>query len=101
MYIFTEQELGQRSRYSDCLDDLGFRVLSRGRVKNFFFSTLSRLAVWPMQTPIQWVPGALSLVVKWLGLEADHSPPASAEVKETRIYTATSPYVFMALCLIS
>jgi hypothetical protein len=26
--------------------------------------------------------GALSFVVKWLGREADHSPPSSAEVKE-------------------
>jgi hypothetical protein len=24
---------------------------------------------------IQWVPGALSLGIKWPGLEADHSPP--------------------------
>jgi hypothetical protein len=29
-----------------------------------------------------WVPGALTLGVKWLGREADHSPPSSAEVKE-------------------
>jgi hypothetical protein len=34
------------------------------------------------QLPIQWVPGALSLGVKRLGLEVDHSPPSSAEVKE-------------------
>jgi hypothetical protein len=27
--------------------------------------------------------------------EADHSPPASAEVKNTYIYTSTPPYVFM------
>jgi hypothetical protein len=30
---------------------------------------------------IQWVPGAFSLGVKWQGHEAEHSPPASAEVK--------------------
>jgi hypothetical protein len=34
------------------------------------------------QPPIQWVPGALSLAVKWPGRAADHSPPFSAEVKE-------------------
>jgi hypothetical protein len=28
--------------------------------------------------------------------EADHSPPASAEVKKTRIYTSTPLYVFKA-----
>jgi hypothetical protein len=30
------------------------------------------------------------------GREADHSPPASAEVKKTWLYTSTPPYVFMA-----
>jgi hypothetical protein len=30
------------------------------------------------------------------GREADHSPPYSAEVKKTWIYTSTPPYVFMA-----
>jgi hypothetical protein len=38
-------------------------------------------AVGPTQSPIQWVPGALSWGVKWPGREADHSPPSSAEVK--------------------
>jgi hypothetical protein len=36
----------------------------------------------PTQPPIQWVPGALSLGVKRPGLDADHSPPSNAEVKE-------------------
>jgi hypothetical protein len=31
--------------------------------------------------PIQWVPGSLSLGVKWPGCEADYSPLSSAEVK--------------------
>jgi hypothetical protein len=34
--------------------------------------------------------------VKRKGREADHSPPASAEVKKMWIYTSTPPYVFMA-----
>jgi hypothetical protein len=33
--------------------------------------------------------------------EADHSPPSSAEVENTMVYTSTSPYTFKALCLIS
>jgi hypothetical protein len=37
---------------------------------------------------------------KAAGREADHSPPASAEVKKMWIYTSTPPYAFMALCLI-
>jgi hypothetical protein len=36
----------------------------------------------PTQPPIQWVPGTLSLGVKQMWREADHSPPPSAEVKE-------------------
>jgi hypothetical protein len=41
----------------------------------FLFDTMSRPALGLTQPPIQWVPGALSLEVKWLGHEADHSPP--------------------------
>jgi hypothetical protein len=49
----------------------------------FLFTTaVSRTALGPTRTPIQWVPGALSLGVKRPGIEADHSPPSSAEVKE-------------------
>jgi hypothetical protein len=33
-------------------------------------------------SPTQWVPGALSLAVKRLGLEADHSSPSSVNDKE-------------------
>jgi hypothetical protein len=73
---------------------------SPGRVKNFFYSTSSRPALGPTQPPTQWVLGALFPKVKWKGCEADHSPPTSAEVKKTRIYISTPPYVFMAQCLI-
>jgi hypothetical protein len=48
----------------------------------------SRPALGSTQPPIQWVPEALSLGVKQLGREADHSPPASAEVKKMWVYTA-------------
>jgi hypothetical protein len=48
----------------------------------FLFNTASRTALGPTQPTIQWVPGALSLEIKRLGREADHSPPSSAEVKE-------------------
>jgi hypothetical protein len=53
---------------------------SHVRVKNLHFC---RPAVRPTQTPVQWIRGAFSVGVKRLGLEADHSPPASAEVKKT------------------
>jgi hypothetical protein len=66
-----------------------------GTVKNFIFSTSSRPALETTQPPSQRVPGNLSPGVKWLEREADHSPPTSAEVKKTWIYTATPPYTFM------
>jgi hypothetical protein len=47
------------------------------------------------QPPIHWIPGALSPGVKRPDREVDHSPPASAEVKKTWIYTSSPPYVFM------
>jgi hypothetical protein len=43
-----------------------------------------------------WVPGVLSPGVKRQGRDADHSPPTSADVKKTWIYTSTPPYAFMA-----
>jgi hypothetical protein len=48
----------------------------------FLFITASRTVLGPTQSPIQRVPGALSLGVKQPRREADHSPPSSAEVKE-------------------
>jgi hypothetical protein len=49
---------------------------------NVLFTTASRTALEPTQSPIQWVPEALSLGVKRPEREADHSPPSSAAVKE-------------------
>jgi len=35
-----------------------------------------------------------------MGHEADHSPPSSAEVKNTWYYTSTPQYSFMVWCLV-
>jgi hypothetical protein len=64
--------------------------LNPSRDKISLLSTLSRPVLGPTQPPIQWV-----LEVKRPGREADHSPPFSAEVKNTWIYTSTPSYVFM------
>jgi hypothetical protein len=73
---------------------VGVRVPEGSRI----FSSPSRPdRLWgPPKPPIQWVPGAVSTAVKRPEREADHSSPASVEVKKMWIYTSTPPYVFMA-----
>jgi hypothetical protein len=78
------------------LDDRGVGVRVPVGINNFNFSISSKPALESTQPPIQWVPGALSPVVKWPEHEADRSPPTSAEVKKIWIYTSPPPYAFMA-----
>jgi hypothetical protein len=52
-----------------------------GRSKIFLFSLLSILALECIQPPIHLVPEDVSLGVKQLKHEIDHSPPSSSEVK--------------------
>jgi hypothetical protein len=82
-----------RSHYSDLLlaGRPTVRSSSPGRGEIFLFSTSSRPVLRFTQPAIQWVPRALHP-----GREADHSPPNSAEVKNTLIYTSIPPYSFMA-----
>jgi hypothetical protein len=72
--------------------------MSRQGLGIFLFTTVSRTALEPIQTPIQWVPVTLSLEVKQPVREADHSPPSSTEDKNAWSYTSTPQYAFMAWC---
>jgi hypothetical protein len=58
VHFHISQELGQCSRYDDWLQAGQPRDWSSspGRVKNFFFFTLSRPAMVPTHPPIQLVP---------------------------------------------
>jgi hypothetical protein len=79
---------------------IGVRGFDSRRGLRILFNTMSRTALEPTQPPVQWVPWeALSLGVKRLGREADHSPPSTAEVKNAWNYTSTPQYVFMVWCL--
>jgi hypothetical protein len=71
------------------LDDRG--VEARVQVGSRAYSTSCRPTLGSTQPPIQWVLAALSPGIKRPGREADHSPPASAEVKKMWIYTSTHP----------
>jgi hypothetical protein len=64
----------------------------------FLFTTEFRTALGPTWPPIQWVPGPVSLAVKWLWHEADRSPTSSAKVKECMELYLHSQYTFMAWC---
>jgi hypothetical protein len=99
--IFTEYCVRSRDRVAGIattygLDDRGVGVRSPGRVKNFLFSKSFRSALRSTQPPIQLVPGDLSPGVKRPGREVDHSPPTSAEVKNTLIYISTPRWISMA-----
>jgi hypothetical protein len=50
----------------------------------------------PPSLLFNWYRGLFSQGVKRQVHEADNSAPTNAEVKKTWIYTATTPYIFMA-----
>jgi hypothetical protein len=51
----------------------------------------------PTRAPVEWVPESLSMGIKRLGRETDHSQSSSAEVKNEWSYTSTAVFDFMAL----
>jgi hypothetical protein len=70
------------------------RFESWQRLGIFLFIIISRLDLGLTHPLIQWVPGTLSLWVKQLGCEADHSLPCSAKVKECMelyLYSTNTP----------
>jgi hypothetical protein len=79
------------------LDDRGFE--SQQGLVIFLFATASRLALELTKPPIQWVSGALSLLVKRPQSEADHSPPSTTEVKKACSYTSTPPICIYGVVL--
>jgi hypothetical protein len=57
-------------------------VLDSRQGQNIFLcTTASRPALGPTQSPIQWVPEAVSSGLKPPGRKAGYLPPSSAEVK--------------------
>jgi hypothetical protein len=42
--------------------------------------------------------GAVYLEIKWSGLESDHPPPSSAEIKDVRYYACLLSNAYRAWC---
>jgi hypothetical protein len=55
----------------------------------FVFTVAFRLCLEPTQSPMQWIPGALTPLVKQPGHDTDHSPPSSTKVQKLWNYTST------------
>jgi hypothetical protein len=70
-------------------------ISSPARGENFLFTVSSRPILGSTHCPTRNVPWAPSWL-KRLDHETHHSPPTSAQVKKTCIYTSTPPHVFMA-----
>jgi hypothetical protein len=62
-------------------DGLNGRGSIQGRGRKFFFTSRRPDQLWGPPSLYLMGNGALSTVVKRPGLEADHPPPSSAEVK--------------------
>jgi hypothetical protein len=76
------------------MDDQGVGV--RVPVGARIFTSCRTDGLWgPLSLLSNGYRGALFPGVKRPGREADHSPPTSAEVKKTWVYTSTPPYVYM------
>jgi hypothetical protein len=73
--------------------------LDKGQ-ETFLFSTASRSLLEPIQPPILWAPRVLPQGVKWPGSKAVHWPPFSDKIMNAWTYISTSPYIFMAWCII-
>jgi hypothetical protein len=88
-------EAGKRSQYSDWLRT----GRPRGRSSNFYRvkNVLHIVQATPgSHISYQMRTGGSFHRVKLPEREADNSPPASAVVKKTWIYTSTPPYAFMS-----
>jgi hypothetical protein len=71
-------------------------LYSQSAYETVILSTTSRQALWPTQSPIQWVPGPDSLGVWRPGREADDSLLSGGKVKNAWSYTSIFPYMLMA-----
>jgi hypothetical protein len=89
-------KLPLRSRYNEWLRAGRQRIRSSSpsKGKSFQFLVSSSPALWPTQSPVQWVPGVMRQ-----RRNANNSPLSSTEEKKKWIRTSISPYVYHAVPL--
>lgn len=77
---------------------MGFMVRSSNphTDKKFLFFPNSTPPMWPIQPPVQWVPGFF-LEINRPRREVDHSGPSSAKVENEWRYNSTPPICFHGL----
>jgi hypothetical protein len=102
------EKAGNTSLFSLTYKDLNYLLLTylkdRCGCKVFFSLHISDFFSLPCPGQLWGLPsllsngyqGFFSQGIKWLGLEADHSPPSSTKVKNTWSYTFVPPYVLTA-----
>jgi hypothetical protein len=64
------------------------------RNKIFLVFKVSWLALGPTQQPVEWVPGTISLGVKWLEQRNGQTSPSNAEVKNDGQCTSIRIFVY-------
>ena len=85
------------SRCGDCSTGWTSRGSDLGRGKSFFLVPKTSIRLLGPTVPfIEWIPEAFTLALKWLGREADHSPPSSGKVKNEWRCSSPPAYPFMA-----
>jgi len=87
---FTQKDNG--------LDDCGISVGFMGGTTDFLLLQGIQTSCGDHPAFCPWVLDAVSLGLKQLGCEPEHSPLQSAESKNVWRYTSTPPYAFMASC---
>jgi hypothetical protein len=80
------------------LDDCGISVGFMGGAANILLLQSIQTGCGAQSAFCPWVLDAVSLGLKQLECEAEHSPVQSAEFKNVWSYTSIPPYAFMALC---
>jgi hypothetical protein len=102
-YINDSLYLTRKNQYSIISKVMYCRLVNWNSLhrcgKSFVFAIRSRAAMVMTQPPCQWLPGTLTLGVKWLVHEDIHSTPSHIIVSRTWAFTSTFPIFLHSMVL--